>query len=102
MTRSSGRARSAAAFRNSRRSNSSSATASPPVARSGIRTPRDHRVDLAPYGAFALHGLDHYMRGLLPPRHAKMRLQVLIGVNVHRARALSVRRGALKKRSMTP
>jgi selenoprotein W-related protein len=34
-----GRGRSGAAFRKSRRSNSSSATASPPVARSGIRTP---------------------------------------------------------------
>jgi predicted Rdx family selenoprotein len=31
-----------AAFRKSRRSSSSSATASPPVARSGIRTPPDH------------------------------------------------------------
>src|SRR5262249_22373454 len=42
ITRSSGRERSRAAFRNSKRSNYSSATASPPVARSGIRTPHDH------------------------------------------------------------
>ena len=42
MTRSSARGRSGAAFRKSRRSNSSSATASPPVARSGIRTPPNH------------------------------------------------------------
>src|SRR5262245_3900347 len=41
ITRSSGRGRSRAAFRNSKRSKNSSATASPPVARSGIRTPHD-------------------------------------------------------------
>lgn len=38
------------------------------------------------------------MRGLSPPRHAKMRLQVLMGVNVRRSRARPACTGALKKK----
>jgi selenoprotein W-related protein len=51
---------------------------------------------------FTPHAPDQSMRGLLPPRRAKMRLQVLMGVNARRSRARSVCTGALKKRSMTP
>src|SRR5262249_56098051 len=65
MTRSSGRARSVAAFRKSRRSKSSFATASPPVARSGIRTPLDHIAFAAPRPS-----LRKQLRHQAPRQHA--------------------------------
>src|SRR5262249_55985560 len=57
ITRSSGRERNRAAFRNSKRSNNSSATASPPVARSGIRTPHNHIARLSSEFTFCSRGL---------------------------------------------
>src|SRR5262249_44709498 len=70
---------------------------------------RGHRDPPQPQGVAAAPGglsppppPDHSVRGLLPPRRAKMRLQVLMGVNARRSRARSVCTGALKERSMTP
>src|SRR5262245_6207471 len=78
-TRSSGRGRSRAAFRNSKRSNNSSATASPPVARSGIRTPPDHTARLSSESHFA-RGVILFSQ-LVSPRTGRVTCRSLHGGN---------------------
>jgi hypothetical protein len=55
-------------------------------------------VEVAPCGSFDPNGSSHSSSGLLPSRHARMREQILTGVNVHRLARLVVYRRAEEKK----